>query len=324
MKIHRLLACLMMPAMLMAAPVVTAQDFPNKPLRLVIPFPPGGGTDFLGRVVAKELGESAGWNVVPENRAGAGGTVGLGTVARATPDGHEIALGQIDNMVIAPEIYPSIAYHSASDFAPIGLVAETPLVIVAPVDSKYRTLKDMLDDAKQRPGQINYASPGAGTTIHLAGELLQQVAKVKIQHVPYRGSGPAMADLLGGQVELLVSSIPSAYPQIKAGKVRALAVTSSERSPSMPDVPTVAEAGYKDFDVRVWYGLIAPAKTPQDVLQRLNGELNKILARQSVIDAFAAQGAQARPTTQAQFQQTLEQDIRKWKPVIKASGAQAQ
>ena len=326
MKIRAVLSALLVPAALAlatAAPV-QAQDYPNKPLRLVIPFPPGGGTDFLGRVVAKGFTDSTKWNVVPENRAGAGGTVGLGTVARATPDGYELALGQIDNMVIAPEIYKDIAYDATRDFVPIGIVAETPLVIIARADSPFKTLKDVADEAKRRPGAINYASPGAGTITHLAAELFQQVADVKLQHVPYRGSGPAMADLLGGQVQLAVTSIPSAFPQISSGKVRALAVTSPERSPNMPDVPTVAESGYKDFDVRVWYGLVAPAKTPEAIQKTLNTELNKILAEKEVIDAIAAQGAQAKPVSQDAFRETIRQDVAKWRPVVKASGAQAQ
>ncbi|MEI2417419.1 tripartite tricarboxylate transporter substrate binding protein [Orrella sp. JC864] len=324
MKMRYLLAGLLAPAALVLAAPAAAQEYPVKPLRLVIPFPPGGGTDFLGRVVAKGLGESTGWNVVPENRAGAGGTVGLGSVMRAAPDGYEIALGQIDNMVIAPEVYKEIAYDATRDFAPIGIVAETPLVIVTRADSRFKTLKDVVDEAKRQPGALNYASPGAGTITHLAGELFQQVAGIKLEHVPYRGSGPAMADLLGGQVPLMVTSIPSANPQIQAGKVRPLAVTSPERSPAMPDVPTVAESGYKDFDVRVWYGLVAPAKTPQAVQERLNTELNRILGQKEIQDAIAAQGAQAKPVTQAQFRQTIQDDIVKWKPVVKASGAKAE
>ena len=326
MKMRVVLSALLVPAALALATTapVQAQDYPNKPLRLVIPFPPGGGTDFLGRVVAKGLGESTKWNIVPENRAGAGGTVGLGTVARAEGDGYELALGQIDNMVIAPEIYKDIAYNATRDFAPIGIVAETPLVIVARADSRFKDLKDVVNEAKSQPGVINYASPGAGTITHLAAELFQQVSGVKLTHVPYRGSGPAMADLLGGQVQLAVTSIPSSNPQIQAGKVRALAVTSAERSPLLPDVPTVAEAGYKDFDVRVWYGLVAPAKTPPAIQKTLNTELNKILAKKDVIDAIAAQGAAAKPVTQEEFRETIQQDIAKWKPVVKASGAQAQ
>lgn len=323
-KMRIALAGLLAPAALMLASPSIAQQYPDKPIRLVIPFPPGGGTDFLGRVVAKGLGSGKGWNVVPENRAGAGGTVGLASVARAQPDGYELVLAQIDNMVIAPEVYKQINYDSTKDFAPVGLVGETPLVIVTRDGSPFPTLKHVVEQGKRQPGSINYASPGAGTITHLAGELFQQVAGIKMQHVPYRGSGPAMADLLGGQVPLMFTSIPSAFSQIQSGKVRALAVSSLTRSPLLPDVPTVAESGYKDFDVRVWYGLVAPAKTPPAVLERLSGELSQMLKAKEVVDAIAAQGAEPKPVTPAEFREIIQADIRKWRPVVQAAGVQAQ
>ncbi|OZI17983.1 Bug family tripartite tricarboxylate transporter substrate binding protein [Bordetella genomosp. 7] len=297
-------------------------DYPDQPIRLIVPFTPGGGTDFLSRTVATKLGESEQWTVVAENRPGAGGTIGISAAARANPDGYEIVMGQVDNLAVAPSMYRKLSYDPLKDFAPIGIVGEAPLVIVARKDGPYQSLKALLDAAQGKPEAINYGSPGAGTITHLAAELLQQQAGIKLVHVPYKGSGPAMADLLGGQVPVIFTSIPSAAPQIKAGNAIPLAVTSAKRSPAMPDVPTVAELGYPDFDVRVWYGLLAPAKTPASVITTLNGALNKVLATSSMQEALAAQGAQAMPTTPDAFKATIEKDYKKWKPVIENANLQ--
>jgi tripartite-type tricarboxylate transporter receptor subunit TctC len=228
-------------------------------------------------------------------------------------------MGQVDNLAVAPSLYTKLAYDPVKDFEPIGIVGEAPLVVVASKNGPYKSLKDLIAAAKKAPGTINYGSPGAGTITHLAAELLQLQAGIKLVHVPYKGSGPAMADLLGGQVPVIFTSIPSAAPQIKAGSAVPLAVTSLKRSPAMPDVPTVAESGYPDFDVRVWYGLLAPANTPKPIIQTLNTELNKILAMKDVQDALAAQGATAMPTTPAQFSQTIAADYKKWRGVIQSA-----
>lgn len=305
--------------MALAMPAVAQKNYPDQPIRIIVPFTPGGGTDFLSRTVAAKLAETAKWNVVAENRAGAGGTVGISAAARAQPNGYEIVMGQTDNLAVAPSLYSKLTYDPIKDFAPIGIVGEAPLIVVAGKNSPYKSLDDLIKAAKKAPGTINYGSPGAGTITHLAAELLQQKADIKLVHVPYKGSGPAMADLLGGQIPIIFTSIPSSAPQIKAGTVIPLAVTSPKRSPAMPDVPTVAELGYPDFDVRVWYGLLAPAQTDKHIVQTLNTELNKILALQDIKDALAAQGATAMPTTPDQFAQTIEHDLQKWKPVIKAA-----
>lgn len=305
--------------MALAMPAVAQKNYPDQPIRIIVPFTPGGGTDFLSRTVAAKLAETTKWNVVAENRAGAGGTVGISAAARAQPNGYEIVMGQTDNLAVAPSLYSKLTYDPIKDFAPIGIVGEAPLIVVAGKNSPYKSLDDLIKAAKKAPGTINYGSPGAGTITHLAAELLQQKANIKLVHVPYKGSGPAMADLLGGQIPIIFTSIPSSAPQIKAGTVIPLAVTSPKRSPAMPDVPTVAELGYPDFDVRVWYGLLAPAQTDKQIVQTLNTELNKILALQDIKDALSAQGATAMPTTPDQFAQTIEQDLHKWKPVIKAA-----
>ena len=315
-----MLRALMFSACALAACApAAAQQYPNQPIRVIVPFTPGGGTDFLSRTVAAKLSDSVKWNVVAENRPGAGGTIGITTAARAKPDGYEIVMGQVDNLAVAPSLYTKLAYDPVKDFEPIGIVGEAPLVVVANKNGPYKSLKDLIAAAKKAPGTINYGSPGAGTITHLAAELLQLQAGIKLVHVPYKGSGPAMADLLGGQVPIIFTSIPSAAPQIKAGSAVPLAVTSAKRSPAMPDVPTIAESGYPDFDVRVWYGLLAPAKTPKPIIQTLNTELNKILALKDVQEALAAQGATAMPTTPAQFSQTIAADYKKWRSVIQSA-----
>ncbi len=296
-----------------------AQQYPNQPIRVIVPFTPGGGTYFLSRTVAAKLSDSVKWNVVAENRPGAGGTIGITTAARAKPDGYELVMGQVDNLAVAPSLYTKLAYDPVKDFEPIGIVGEAPLVVVANKNGPYKSLKDLIAAATKAPGTINYGSPGAGTITHLAAELLQLQAGIKLVHVPYKGSGPAMADLLGGQVPVIFTSIPSAAPQIKAVSAVPLAVTSLKRSPAMPDVPTIAESGYPDFDVRVWYGLLAPANTPKPIIQTLNTELNKILALKDVQDALAAQGATAMPTTPTQFSQTIAADYKKWRSVIQSA-----
>lgn len=316
-----MLRALMFSACTLAAcaPAAAADPYPSQPIRIIVPFTPGGGTDFLSRTVAAKLSDSVKWNVVAENRPGAGGTIGIGTAARAKPDGYEIVMGQVDNLAVAPSLYSKLSYDPLKDFAPIGIVGEAPLVVVAAKNGPYQSLKQLIEAARKAPNTINYGSPGAGTITHLAAELLQLDAGIKLVHVPYKGSGPAMADLLGGQVPVIFTSIPSAAPQIKAGSAVPLAVTSLKRSAAMPDVPTVAELGYPDFDVRVWYGLLAPANTPAPIIQTLNKELNNILALQDVQNALAAQGATAMPTTPAQFSQTIAADHKKWRSVVKAA-----
>lgn len=304
----------------LAMPAVSQTNYPNQPIRIIVPFTPGGGTDFLSRTVAAKLSESTKWNVLAENRAGAGGTLGIASAARAKPDGYEIVMGQLDNLAVAPSLYSKLNYDSVKDFSPIGIVGEAPLIVVAGKDSPYKTFDDLVTAAKKAPGTINYGSPGAGTSTHLAAELLQQQAGIKLVHVPYKGSGPAMIDLMGGQIPVMFASIPSAAPQIKSGSVTPLAVTSPKRSPALPNVPTVAELGFPGFDVRVWYGLLAPANTPRPVVETLNTELNKILALQDIQDALAVQGAVAMPTTPEQFAETIKRDLNKWKPVIDKAG----
>ena len=298
-----------------------AQAYPAKPVRMIVPFPPGGGTDILARLVAQKLTEANHWTVVPDNRGGAGGTIGIAEAARAAPTGYDIVMGQKDNMVVAPWLYKNLSYNPVKDLTAVAHVAYTPVVIVTQANSKFRTLNDVVTAARAAPDTITYGSPGNGTTIHLAGEIFNGAAQIKMRHVPYKGSNAAMMDVLAGNVDLMVSSVPSALAQIKAGKLRPLAVTSAKRSTSLPDTPTVAELGYKGFDVSTWYGLFVPAKTPKDVVATLNAEVNKLLATPEMKAAIVAQGAEPQGMTPEQFETLLKTDYEKWKGIVQASGA---
>ena len=301
--------------------VLAQAAYPAKPIRLIVPFPPGGGTDILSRLVAQKLTESAKWTVVADNRAGAGGTIGIGEAVKAAPTGYDLVMGQKDNLVIGPWLYKNLPWNPTKDLTAVAHVAWTPVVIATSVNSKYKTLADVVAAAKASPGTITYGSPGNGTSIHLAGHLFEQAAGIKLSHIPYKGSNPALMDALAGNVDLLVSSLPSAMGQIKAGKLRPLAVTSAKRSSSVPDVPTVAESGFKDFDVSTWYGVLAPAGTPAAVVTTLNTEINKLLATAEMKAAIQAQGAEPEALTPAQFSALLNKEYGEWKGIVEASGA---
>ena len=316
-----LLACTLTAAQAQTQTPPQANAYPAKAIRLIVPFPPGGGTDILSRLVANKLTEVSKWTVVPDNRGGAGGTIGIAEAARALPSGYDMVMGQKDNLVVAPWLYKNLSYDPVKDLVAVAHVAYTPVVIVTGVNSRFKTLADVVAAAKAAPDQITYGSPGNGTTIHLAGEIFNTAAGIKLRHIPYKGSNPAMMDVLTGNVDLMVSSLPSAISQLKAGKLRALAVTSARRSTSLPDVPTVAELGYKDFDVSTWYGLFMPAGTPKDIVVTVNAEVNRLLAMPDMKAAINAQGAEVQNMTPEQFSALLKTDYAKWKDIVKASGA---
>lgn len=303
------------------AAAAQAQSYPSKPIHMIVPFPPGGGTDILSRLVANKLTEVSHWTVVPDNRAGAGGTIGIAEAVRAAPSGYEMVMGQKDNMVVAPWLYKNLSYDPTKDLTAVAHVAYTPVVIVTRSDSKFKTLADVVNAARAAPDTVTFGSPGNGTTIHLAGEIFNSAAKIKMRHVPYKGSNAAMMDVLAGNVDLMVSSLPSAMGQIKSGKLRPLAVTSLRRSSSLPDVPTVAELGYKDFDVSTWYGLFMPAGTPKDIVEKVNAEVNKLLATPDMKAAIIAQGAEPQSMTPEQLSTLLKSDYQKWRGIVQASGA---
>ncbi|HEX4944269.1 MAG TPA: tripartite tricarboxylate transporter substrate-binding protein, partial [Usitatibacteraceae bacterium] len=232
--------------------------YPDKPVRMIVPFPPGGGTDILGRIVGDKLSSTLGWKVVIENKAGAGGTVGLDAAAKARPDGYTIVMAQTSNLSIAPSIMSGLPYDPVKNFMPVRLVASVPLAIVVGKDSPFRSLADLVAAAKASPGKLLFASPGNATVAHLAGEYFQKVAGVKYTHVPYKGTGQALPDVISGRASFYVASIESAMPQVKAGQLRAIAVTSVKRAPQWPDVPTVAESGYAGFEAITWFGIAVP------------------------------------------------------------------
>ncbi len=297
-----------------------AQTYPAKPVRMVIPFPPGGGTDILGRLVAQKLTEANKWTIVPDNKAGAGGTLGITEAAKAKPDGYDMVMGQKDNLVVGPWIYKSLPWNPVKDFAAVAHVAWSPVIIATSVNSKYKTLADVVAAAKAAPDTITYGSPGNGTTIHLAGDQFEKAAGIQLRHVPYKGSNPALMDALAGNVDLLVSSVPSAMAQIKAGKLRPLAVTSARRSTSLPDVPTVAESGYKGFDTSTWYGLMMPAGTPAAIVAQMNEAVNKLLATAEMQKAIHDQGAEPLGMSPAAFTQQLQRDYQGMEKIVRDAG----
>lgn len=306
-------------AVLAVACTAQAQDYPNKPIRIIIPSTPGGGTDYIGRLMSTKLHELNGWTVVPENKPGAGTALGLAEAARAPAQGYDLVIGQSDNVTLIP-LLMKVAYDPVQDLTPVALVATTPMVLLVSDASPYKTLPEVIEAAKKAPNQISYGTSGTGGGVHIAMEMLQHEAGFKMQHVPYKGSAPALADLMGGHLQFAGSSISSAASLIKSGKVRALAVTSLKRNAALPDVPTVAELGYKDFSVVTYYGVLAPSKTPKDIVQRLNADFNKLLAKKDVRDALAAQGLEADPVSSAQFASLIQADIGKAKQTIKSAG----
>ena len=312
------LACLL--ALGLIATAAHAQTYPEKPIRMVIPFPPGGGTDILGRLVAQKLTEANKWTIVPDNKAGAGGTLGITEAAKGKPDGYDMVMGQKDNLVVGPWMYKSLPWNPVKDFTAVAHVAWSPVIIATSANSKYKTLADVVAAAKAAPDTITYGSPGNGTTIHLAGDQFEKAAGIKLRHIPYKGSNPALMDALAGNVDLLVSSVPSAMAQVKAGKLRPLAVTSAKRSTSLPDVPTVAESGFKGFDMSTWYGLMMPAGTPAPVVNQMNDAVNKLLATPEMQKAIQDQGAEPLAMTPEAFTQQLQRDYQGMEKIVRDAG----
>ena len=301
-----------------------AKDYPNKPVRMIVPFPPGGGTDILSRVIASKLTEVSKWSVVPDNRAGAGGTIGITEAVKSAPTGYDMVMGQKDNVVLGPYLYKSLPWNPTRDLTPVAHVAYTPIVIATAANSPYKTLADVVAAAKKNPSKITYGSPGNGTSIHLAGVMLEKAAGIQLTHVPYKGSNPAMMDALSGNVDLLVSSVPSAIGQIKAGKMRAIAVTSAARSTSLPETPTLAESGLKGFNVSTWYGIFMPRNTPTPIVNKVNAEVNKLLAMPEVKEAILTQGAEPKSMSVQAFEQFFQSDFKANKAIVEASGASIQ
>jgi tripartite-type tricarboxylate transporter receptor subunit TctC len=297
---------------------VFAQAWPAKPIRVVVPFPAGGGTDILTREITAKM---PGYTFVIENRPGAGGNLGVDAAAKASADGYTLVMGQTSNLAINPTLYAHLPYDPVKDLTPIGLVASSPLLIVASANSPFHTLADVVKEAKAHPGSINFASSGNGTVAHLATVELQKQAGIKLTHVPYKGASQGATDVISGAVQLYVSSVPTLIGHIRSGKMRALAVTSAKRVGDLPNVPTVAESGYKGFEAVTWFGILGPAKLPRDMVAKLNVGIDKALKDPELKKQFDAQGADVLGGTPEQFARLIRDDIGRWGTVVKESGA---
>ncbi|MES2562457.1 MAG: tripartite tricarboxylate transporter substrate binding protein [Pseudomonadota bacterium] len=295
-------------------------DYPTRPIRYIVPFPPGGGTDILSRLVASKLTERLGWQIVVDNRAGAGGNIGLDAGAKATPDGYTMVMGQTSNLTINPSLYAKLPYDSLRDFTPVSVVASSPIAFMIAAKSPYRTLADLIAAAKAKPAELTFSTTGNGTVGHLSGELMQRTAGIKLVHVPYKGSAQALPDLLGGRIHVFLASLETAMPQLKAGAIRTLAVTSAQRVPAVPDIPTVAESGYRGFETTTWYGILVPKGTPQPIVAKLGTEVTKVLESADVRERMAANGGATIKPGPAAFDALLKSELAKWSRVIKEAG----
>ena len=311
--------CVTAFALMAFAAISHAQDFPSKPVKILVPQTPGGASDTLARIMAQKLSEKWGQPVVVENRAGAGGNVGMEVVANAPADGYTLLMSYVGTHAINGSLYKKLPFDPEKDFAPVATLATLPFVVVTRSDAKFRTIPELVATAKSR--EMTFGSAGNGSVNHLLGEMFNSAAGVKLVHVPYRGAAPAMQDLMGGQIDLVFTSLPSVSGAIKQGTLHAIAVTSAKRARSFANIPTIAEAGFQDFDVNPWFGLFAPAKVPAQVVRKINADVNELLKSKDVIDKFAAQGAEPYLTDPQQFAAVLKADIVKWGKVVKASGA---
>lgn len=302
--------------------VAFAQDYPSRTIRFVVPAAGGGGSDVLARIIGQNLGEQWAQPIVVENRAGAGGNIGTDYVAKSTPDGYTWLLGFVGTHAVNPSLYKNLQWDPVKDFTPVVLLASMPFALVINKDVPATNLAELLALAKQKPGEINYGSGGSGSLNHLLGPMLETAAGVKFTHVPFRGVEAAMTDLIGGRIQLVFGAVPSVIGHVRAGRVRAIAVTSAKRSELLKDVPTLAESGFPSFDVTPWFGVLTRAGTPAAVVDKINGEVNRLLLQKDVVERFAKLGIEPySPATTEQFAQIIKSDIAKWAIVVKESGA---
>ncbi|WP_312416602.1 tripartite tricarboxylate transporter substrate binding protein [Comamonas sp.] len=300
-----------------------AEAFPNKPITMVVPFVAGGTTDILARIVGQSLGEELGQPVIIDNRAGAGGNIGGQFAARAPADGYTIFMGTVGTHAINEWLYKKMPFSPNKDFAPLTRVANVPNLLVANPAQPFKNVKELISYAQAHPGQVNFGSSGSGSSIHLSGELFKMMTKVDMIHIPYKGSAPAVTDLLGNQIAIMFDNMPSAIQHVRSGKLRPLAVTTAKRSPELPDVPTVAEAGVPGYEATSWFGLFAPTKTPADVQAKLHAAIIKVLQKPDVIKKIGDQGGEVVTESQAEFGKFIAAENEKWKQVVKTSGATA-
>ena len=301
-----------------------AQDYPARPITLVVPYAAGGGNDVMARIVAEKMSKSLGQQIVIENKGGAGGSIATRQVAKAAPDGYTLGLGGTGTLAINPTLYPNVGYDPRKDFAPVGLIATSALVVLVHPSVQANSIGELIALAKREPGKLNYASAGSGSGIHLGTELFAHMAGIKLTHIPYKGSSPALADLLGGHVAIYLSSLPAAVALVKDGRVRALAVTGPKRSPIFPDLPTVAEAALPGYEAVLHYGIVAPAGTPQPILGKLSAALIAALAEPDVRERIARDGAEVMSMTPAEYAADIDREETKWSAIVKLSGAKVE
>lgn len=300
-----------------------AQNYPQKPIRMIVPFTPGGSTDILARSIGQELSKAWGQSVIIENIAGAGGSIGADKVAKAPADGYTLLMGHIGTLAVNPSLYPKLPYNPLKDFAPVAWVARVPNILVVNAQLPVKSLQELVALAKAKPGQLSYGSGGNGSAANLATEYFKMQSNISMLHIPYRGTAPAVNDLLGNQIQVLFTGAPAVMGHVKSGQLRALAVSSPKRIPALPDLPTVAELGYKNFEADQWYGVVAPAGTPRDIVMKLNQQINLALNSNELKKRLSTEGAVAMPETPEVFGALIAQDIERWRPVITSGRVKA-
>lgn len=310
-------------ALLLAAigiPNAVAQPYPGRPIKMIVPFPPGGVTDVVSRIMAQKLSEGLGQQVVVENRAGAAGTVGADAAAKSPADGYTLFFGTTGTLASAPSLQPNLPYDPSKSFAPISQLTDSPFVVIVNATVPVKSLKELIDLARSKPGKLTYGTPGTGHVLHITGEMFKIATGVDLFHVPYKGAGPAMTDLVAGRIDIVFDTIAIHLPHIRSGRLRALAVASSRRIAQVPEVPTAAEAGLAGFELGAWFGLLAPRGTPNEIVRRLNAEVLKALAIPEVVEVFTKQGLQPAGSSPEQFATLIVEDIAKWTRAVRAAG----
>lgn len=321
---RRMLSAALGLLLLAGTAAAAADDYPNRPITLVVPFPPGGSTTIVARIIGDKLAEALGQQIVVDNRGGAGGTIGTRAVSKSAPDGYTLLLGYTGTLAIGPTLYPSAGYDPRKDFDPIGMIGHAPNSLVVHPSFNVHSVKELIAYAKDNPGKVNYGSAGVGTVSHVAGVYFANAAGIQLTHIPYKGTGPALADLLGGHIPMAFAPIPATHASIAEGSLRGLAVTSAKRSSLLPDVPTIAEAGVPGFEASLYYGLVAPAGTPRPIIDKLNKALRDVLATDEVRKRLATDGAEPVPGTPEEYAKHIDQDETKWSKVVRDSGARAE
>lgn len=304
-------------ALLMASGTGTAQNYPTRPVRFIIPFAPGGNTDLQGRLIAQKLSDAWAQQVVVDNRGGAGGTLGVDVAAKAAPDGHTLVLASFGNILVGPALYRKLPYDPMKDLAPVVLVSTPPGLLVVNPTLPAKDVQELIAYARSNPGRINYGSAGNGVWNHLFGELFKSMAKIEMTHVPYKGTAPAITDLIGGQLQMMMSPFPTALPHVKSGRLRAIAVTGAERSPVVPNIPTVAESGLPGYAAASWFALLAPAATPKPIIRKLNFDVNRIFAEPAVKAAFVSDGSEPVGGTPEDLARSIREGMAKWGKLVR-------